>query len=216
MSEQRFELLRSTSIEEVSATAELLTDAGVPHKVSTNRVGAEITDIGLAGVPKDILLTVAADDYQRARDILETAYAKSRLPPGHFLLSATDEDLIEVLKSSSEWSPFDVAQARKLARERGIDEATIQEHREEFQAGPLHGRKASKSLLVYGYVSAFLGGLFGIMIGYSLAYTMEQTPEGEFHRYDEATRRIGKRIMVIGVIMLGVTRYLVAAYEGTR
>jgi hypothetical protein len=228
MQEQTFELLRTTSKDEVYSTVQLLTAAAVPHKVSTSRAGSEITEIGRADAPRDLFITVREADFLHAREVLETAYAKTKLPPGHFLLSATDEDLIEVLGSPSEWSAIDVAHVRKMVKERGIEELVIQARREVQHAGLAHGRKAPKTLIIYGYVSALLSGLnaigtlcvFGgvsaVLIGYSLLYSKERTPEGEFHRFDEKSRRSGKRILVIFVIVFCVTQVVLAAYLGAR
>lgn len=228
MQEPCFELLRSTSQEEVSSTAELLAAAGVPHKVSASRTGVEFTEIGRGATPREYFITVHEGDYQQAREALESVYAKTKLPPGHFLLSATDEDVLEVLGSPSEWSPFDVAHARIIARERGIKETEIQAVHEVRLAGPRHGRKAPRTLIIYGYVSALLGGLnpigvLGVLGGVSAFYaglalltSKERTPDGEFYRYDEASRLAGRRILVLLVIMFVMTQFVLAAYFATR
>jgi|GEM_PF-1358078 len=228
MQEQCFELLRSTSREEVASTAVLLSASGVPHKVSSSRAGAEITEIGRGDVPKDYFITVKESEFQQARNVLESVYAKTKLPQGHFLHSATDEDLIEVLSSPSEWSAFDVAHARRLAMERGMEETVIQAGREVQLACPAHGRKAPQTLIIYGYVSALLGGLntvgilgvFGgvsaLLVGLSLLNSRERTPEGEFYRYDEDSRRAGKRILVILGLMFCATYLLLSTYFGSR
>lgn len=228
MQEPGFELLRSTSQEEVASTAELLSAASVPHKVSSSRAGAEITEIGRGAAPREYFITVPEGSFQQAREVLESAYAGTKIPEGHFLHTATDEDLIEVLSSPSEWSAFDVAHARRLARERGIADTVIEAGREVQLAAPAHGRKAPWTLITYGYVSALLSGvnligplgLFGLvsalLVGLALVNYKERTPDGEFYRYDEASRRAGIRILVLMVIMFCMTQFVLAAYLGSR
>jgi hypothetical protein len=58
-------------------------------------------------------------------------------------------------------------------------------------------------------VSAFYAGL-------TLLTSKERTPDGEFYRYDEASRRAGRRILVLLVIMFVMTQFVLAAYFATR
>ena len=212
----RIELLRSKSQEEVYATSQILTEAGVPHKVTSNSAGFDITSIGRTDFPSDIILTVAHSDYNHARDVMENVYSETTLPEGHFLISASNEDILDILSSPAEWSAFDVAHAKRIGKERGIDTNDIKSKTKERVIRLHNGKSPSHWLLILGWVTACLGGVIGIGIGYSLAYMKDNSPEGEFYTYDEQSRKIGRRMMYFSLFMLVATRLLWILYSDAR
>lgn len=208
----RIELLRSKSADEISAVSHLLTEASVPHRVSDTKAGFDITEIGRGDDPSDILITVEHSDYENARQVMEQSYSESDLPEDHFLHSASDHELLEILSCSAEWSAFDVAHARKIACQRKLDTSTLAAKKEERIDILRQGKPAPRYLLYLGWGTAFLGGVISIGIGYSLAYLKETTPEGEFPAYDESSRKIGRKMMFFGLFMLVAVRLLWVLY----
>jgi hypothetical protein len=62
---------------------------------------------------------------------------------------------------------------------------------------------ASNLLIVAGFIFAFLGGLFGIIIGAYLKFGKFKGENGEqYFRYDEASRQKGMYMLIIAVIAL--------------
>ena len=118
--------------------AEILTTAGIPHQASGTQAGFDIASIGRADVPADILITVESQDYSKARHALEEALAESELPEGHFLCSASNDDILDMLASPGEWSSFDIAQAQKLARQRNLSLEHLHQKQSEHVAGISH------------------------------------------------------------------------------
>jgi hypothetical protein len=163
-----------------------------------------------------VIFSVSASDFPRAREVLEQSYLDDPLPGDHHLLTASEDDLIEILAHENEWSAFDVAHARRLARDRGLDLAKVEREREQSLRLKREGKQASRFLTMGGMLCCILAGcgffLFGIAglgIGWSLVSMRDKTPEGVFPTYDEPSRKSGWVMIwfAIGASVLGlVTR----------
>jgi hypothetical protein len=209
----RLEILRTSNAEEVELAGEVLTTAGIGHTVSSSRAGFDYSAIGRSDVPPDLILTVAREDYTTVSAALEQAFSASELPDDHFLRTASDDEVLAILASPGEWSPFDVAHARKLASQRNLDPAILTVRQAERREALERGKSAPHWLLILGWASAFLGGVIGIGIGYSLANMREKTPDGDFYTYDEVSRRIGRRLLFFSLFMLVAVRLLWVLYR---
>jgi hypothetical protein len=184
---------------------EILDDAGIPYQRSALPEMFELDKIG-AGDDSEAVVSVPRNLHGAARDAMEGVYLNTSLPENHYLVTSTDEELVEVVAKSSEWSPFDVAHARRLIRKRGIDIKRIEDKRAEHLRQLRLGKPASKKLIVFGWVFSVLGGLIGLGIAWSLCYMKEKTPDGEFPAYDERSRAIGKKMLRVAttVFVAGV------------
>lgn len=139
-----------------------------------------------------------------ARAEMEKEHLKINLPENHYLLGSTDEELVEIVAHSSEWSGFDVAHARRLISQRGIDLKKVMDKRAEHIDQLRRGKRASKRLIVFGWIFSFLGGLIGVGIAWSLVSMKEKTPDGEFFSFDEESRVVGGRMLKISVTVVAV------------
>jgi hypothetical protein len=201
------EVMRSGSLEEIRTASEVLDVNGIPYQVSNAGAVFDVTTIGSQPL-NDYLIKVTDSDLESARSALENHYTAKDLPRDHFLRTATDEDIVEILASPLDWDAFTVAHARRIAATRAINpdaikgkrEERIIEKREEIKVG----KAAPTWLLVLGWASALMGGLIGIGIGYSLSYMKEETPEGRFYTYNESSRRRGSQILFLSVVMVVV------------
>jgi len=196
------ELLRCTDETHAREVAAILDAAGVSYRLGTagghDIVGVTpTTDI-------EVLIRVSEENYAAARTALEEDSLRSPLPENHYLLSATDEELADVVGSASDWSPFDVAHARRLMAERGIDPTMIQEKKEARMRQLQSGKPASTFLLALGWISTITSGVIGLGIGWSLCYMKETTPEGEFYTYDEGSRKQGTYMMAVSALVAAV------------
>lgn len=211
MMREDFELVRTKSSDELAAVVETLTTAGVPHRVSSTRAGFDIAEVGRGDYPADMMVMVSRTNLQAARSALEGSFSETELPADHFLHTAPDEEILEILSAPADWDPFVVVHARRLAVERDIKPAEITvKSAEQIQALEA-GRPAAQWHLVLGWVSVALGGIIGMGIGYSLAYMKEVHAEGEFYTYDARTRELGRWMMWSGVAMLIVWRFILAS-----
>ncbi len=69
-------------------------------------------------------------------------------------------------------------------------------------------KSASKGLITAGYIFAILGGYIGLAIGYTLFLGKNKEENGKkIHVYDSNSRKHGKIIFIIGIIMavIGIT-----------
>lgn len=138
---------------------ENLEEATVCRECGVNEFVAAIP-LTSTDVPRKNVETAAESPVE-----LESVYLKTDLPENHYLTTSTNEELVEVVAHSSEWSPFDVAHARRLIGERGIDLKKVDQKRAEHLRQLRQGRPASKQLIFFGWVFSLLGGLVGLGIG---------------------------------------------------
>jgi hypothetical protein len=201
------ELQRGGDSERLERIARILDSAGIAYRISAL---PEIFDIGKIGAGEDAqtIISVSRKDYAAARDAMESEYLKMDLPENHYLLTSTDEELVEIITQSSEWSPFDVAHARRLIGQKGIDLSKVDDKRAEHLRELRRGRRASKKLIFFGWVFSLLGGLIGLGIGWSLAFMKEKTPDGEFFVYDDESRAIGRMMLKVAGAELAVAAAL--------
>ena len=209
----RVELLRSKSLEELEVVVHLLEEAGIACRVSSVKASNNYTQLGHLDEPDDGVVTVAQADFRAARDVLESAYAKEELPEGHFLRTGSDEDVLAVLAEPDDWSPFDVAHARRLAQERGLDlsqqKAVVEELRKNYEEGV----PAPRWLIILGWIMVVvscgtdLGLIFSVGIGYRIGFWKVDRALGGFYLYDEPSRRTGK-VLFYTAIVVGVAWHL--------
>jgi hypothetical protein len=150
---------------------------------------------------------ISADDFERANEFLKADESEdvSKIGSDYYLFAFTDDELLDVITKADEWSSFDVVLSRKILAERGkilSDEtiAAIEQKRIEELRKP---DAPQTSWIIIGYVVAFLGGIFGIFIGWHLMTYKKTLPDGErVYEYTHADRKNGKRIFYISTIVL--------------
>ncbi len=123
----------------------------------------------------------------------------------YYLFEFTDEELMEIVSKPDEWGHFDYQLAQKFLRESGKE--IKPEVAALLKAQRLNELAKSETVHKYwiylGYVSALLGGLIGIFIGWTLAYYKKTLPDGQrVFAYREDVRNHGARILLIASISL--------------
>jgi hypothetical protein len=151
--------------------------------------------------PAAALVEPANDQDAERRAEREREYLKTDLPADHFLLTSTDEELVEILARPSDWGGFHVAHARRLVFQRGIDLKRVEEKKAENVRRLQRGQRASKKLIVFGWIFSVMGGVIGLGIAWSLISMKEKTPHGEFFTYDEESRVIGRKMLNVAGVM---------------
>ena len=156
---------------------------------------------------KEYCVKIKKDDFEKANDILrEKAKTEiNEIQDDYYLLSFTDEELIDVIEKSDEWNKFDVELAQKLLKERG-NEITTEQISELKKQRIIELSKPEEGQNVYiiiGYVCALLGGLLGIFIGWHLTTYKKTLPNGNrIYAYSENDRKQGNRILILGTIFI--------------
>lgn len=201
--EELIELFRSQDSGALKHVVTVLDDAGIAYHLIADEGGFDLGSIG-SDDASETVINIEASRYEAARTVLETDALKTDLPKDYHLLHSSDEELIEVITHASEWSAFDTAHARKLLGERGVDVSKLEKQREERMTRLKQGQAASKPLILLGWVFSILGGIIGIVIGYSLTSTKIKGADGEFLKYDKASRDTGAKIFKVGMLVAAV------------
>jgi ATP-dependent Zn protease len=127
------------------------------------------------------------------------------------LFDFTDQELYDILAKPDEWSAFDYQLSQRILKERGkeIDKDflnSLRKTRIEDLAKP--EEKQTNNVWV-GYLFSLLGGLIGIAIGWNMMSSKKKLPNGEeIFSYQENDRKHGKRIMILGIVMLIILTFL--------
>lgn len=127
------------------------------------------------------------------------------IPDDYYLLTFSDEELIDIITKSDEWSTFDLSLAKKLLKEKG-KEVTKQEI-ENIKSKRLlelsKPEKSQKGTIIVGYIFAVLGGWISIFIGWHLLTYKKTLPNGnQVYVYNENDRKQGNKIFIIGILFL--------------
>ena len=182
-----------------------LTEAGIPHN-TTFDTGQVAFDPSFANnqLTSNFTVQLSLADFERGTQLLNklNEHALSQIAPDHYLLRFTDEELMDLVVKPDEWSALDVALASQLLRQRGRDISpdALQLLRQRRVAELAQPDQDHKALVRSGYLSAMLGGLIGVGIGYQLYTSRKQLPTGQrVYAYSPTDRVHGIRMMVLGV-----------------
>lgn len=168
------------------------------------------------GLEKEFRIRIKQQDFDKVEELLRSFSDVDidEVEPSYYLLQFTDEELMEVIAKSDTWSPFDYALALKLLKNRGKDLSaaqidTLRQQRIKELSQPDNDQKM---WIVIGYICAFLGGFFGILMGWHLRSHKKTLPDGSrIFAYSYKDRGHGKNILIIGItvttFLMGIRFY---------
>jgi len=152
-----------------------------------------------------IHLKLPAGEFVRADVALEEYYRQQldTLDPDYYLFAFSDEELVDIVQHPDEWGALDYALAKQLLAKHGKpvtgqQEESIREQRLEqlSQTEP-----TQPQWIFVSYLVAIVFGVVGFFMGYALAFSKKNLPNGEqVFLYPPPSRRHGRRIMTISVI----------------
>jgi len=156
-------------------------------------------------VEADISLKLRPEDFPRADQALADYYQQrvDSVDKDYYLFGFTDQELIEILRKPDEWGHFDYQLTQKILRDRGMEigPETTRLMKAERIAELAQPKASNTSWIFIGYISAIMGGVFGIVIGATLAYFKKTLPDGQrVYGYREEERRHGKIILGLSLI----------------
>jgi hypothetical protein len=199
-----FQLLHNRQIAEEMGS--VLEREGIDYAIVENKKYFD-PSFAFNKVDPEVNLKLPADDFIRARNVLESVYAKQleEVDPGYYLFKFKDDELLEIIRKPDEWGIFDHALAKRILSDRGItvpDDAAS----EVMSARLTELRKPESVEPVWiglGYFAALAGGFFGILMGWLFSNMKKTLPNGErVFVYKEADRRHGARIFKLGLVVL--------------
>lgn len=164
---------------------------------------------------------IKGSDFEQVNQLLAKDEAASidNVEKDYYLFDFTDDELMELITKADEWSVFDNLLARKILADRGKvitdnDISHIKEQRIEELKEP---DAPQTTWVIIGYITAFLGGILGLFIGWHLSSFKKTLPNGEkVYGYSENDRRQGKIILYIAIVMICLFTIVkvIVAYRG--
>lgn len=158
---------------------------------------------------KEFCIKLKKTDFDKVDKILteKSENEINQIDKDYYLLSFTDQELIDVISKSDEWNKFDVSLAKKLLKERGkeVTEEQITEIKKQRIIELSKPEESQNIYIIIGYVCALLGGLLGIFIGWHLLTYKKTLPNGNrIYAYSENDRKQGNRIVILSGIFIVV------------
>lgn len=155
------------------------------------------------GFGKEYCIKIKKSDFEKANKIVLDKAEKEieEIDSDYYLLSFSDDELIDVVSKSDEWNKFDVSLAIKLLKERGkeITPEKIEEIKKQRIQELSKPEENQKGYIILGYILAFLGGILGFFIGWHLLTYKKTLPNGNrVYAYSKNDRKEGNRILMIG------------------
>ena len=198
--------LRSVATqEEAEALVKVLADNDIISKITKDSGDLDYVFQGEAPTNK-FEVHINEDDHQKAETLL-TDLAKEDLnsvDKDYYLFAFSDDELIDVLIKKNEWNEFDVLLSQKILEERGVD-INLNEIEKERELRDLELQQpegGQTGWIIFGYITALIGGFIGILLGYSLWLSKKKLPNGtKVPAYNEDIRKHGKIIFYLGVFM---------------
>jgi len=164
-------------------------------------------DITFSGnkLQNEIRIKVKQSDFGIANQILEKQAEQliDKFPNDYYLYDFTDNELIEIIEKSDEWSKEDYMLSQKILKDRGneISKEEIEKIKQKRIEDLRTPEKGHIGWLIFGFTSAVLGGLLGIFIGWFHWGFKKTDPTGQqFYAYDQQTRKTGQIIFWIGLV----------------
>ena len=195
----------TVTLEQAEELRDRLIENGIASRVAKNEGDLDYVLQGEAPTNKFEVL-INEEDLESSRKVLSDLAADEldQVSQDHYLFSFTNEELMKVLVEKNEWNEVDVLLSEKILKDRGItidtDELNQQRKlRKEELSKPKGGQVF---WVVIGYVSAFLGGFLGLVIGYFIWKAKNKLPDGQkVPAYNESLRKHGLTIFLISLIV---------------
>jgi hypothetical protein len=154
-------------------------------------------------------ISIDPEDFEKARLLINgiNEEALENVPEDYYLLSFTNDELIDVLINVDEWNEFDVILSARILKDRKIEinEEEIAEKRKLKQVDIEKPAKPQTTWMVLGYICALLGGFLGLIIGYFFWQAKNTLPDGKkVYAYCDADRKQAKIILFISAIIFPI------------
>ena len=189
--------------EQAEAFAKILQDNDVNVVLKEVKPNVDITFSNNQSM--NYWIRVPEDQVVQAESILSDDNNSISMLQEHYFFEFTNEELIEVLESYYDWNKTDYQYARLILKERGLvySDEDIELFKEKSIEEQRQPEKGKTSWIIAGFITAFMRGLLGVILGWSYWTDFKKLPNGEkVHRFDRSTRQKGKTMMIIGLIVM--------------
>jgi hypothetical protein len=198
----------------------LLNQHGIKFQVEGDSA-FDPTFSGSNDLNKEIRVKIPKHDFEKVDQLLLdiSKLHIDTVEKDYYLYEFNDEELIEIITKHDEWSQFDFLLAQKILKDRGkeVNPETVKVIKKQ-RISELGKPEESQKVWIYlGYISAVLGGLIGIFIGYHLSTSKKILPNGDrVYTHNIPDRKHGKRIFILGIfffIIWGTIRIITYKFE---
>lgn len=213
MAQEEFEYYREFhSLEHAHAFTQTLRESDILFKLETpSDLLIDKAIVGQPLLPKAIL-KILPQDFPRVNELIERMVESNHIPEEHYLLEFSDLELFNILEHADEWSTEDVALARKILKERGLEVSSEQIYlmKEERFRKLRQGERGHWPWMLFYLVCILAGLVFfsplfllaGLGMGYYYWQDKNTDPGGrKYHTFDALTRRRGKYIFTGGLVV---------------
>lgn len=185
---------------------QLLETEKVDYTLENNSLSLDATITG-NDFGTEFCVKIKKDDFEKIDEILLKKSEEDihEIPDNYYLLSFSEEELVDVIAKSDEWSTFDVALAKKMLKEKGkeVTKEEIDSIKNKRLIELAKPEKSQKTYIIAGYILAILGGWLSIFIGWHLLTYKKTLPNGhKVYAYSENDRKEGNRIFILGIIFM--------------
>jgi len=195
--------------ESAEALTNLLQTHGIAFELVQDRENLDVL-YGTNPSEKFYYVKIKSDDFPKANalllDIGNTEL--DNVDKTHYLFEFTNDELFDILSKPDEWNALDYQLAKKILNDRGreVNDEIIESLKEQRIAELAKPDESNRVWIFFGYLSALLGGLFGIIAGWHLFTYKKTLPDGQrVYEYSEKDRRHGRRIFYLGIIILYIS-----------
>ena len=184
--------------------AKVLEAAGIEYKITKSRQYFD-PSFAFNKTEPDINLKLKPEDFTRANQVLKNFYETqvAQADDNYYLFHFSDGELIDLVQKQDEWGSFDVELAKKILHDRGIEiSEEVEDEVEKLRLKELGKPEKASSFMIWGgYVTAILGGFFGMLFGW-LLHNTKTLPDGQrVPFYTREDRKHGQRMILIGLIV---------------
>ena len=153
---------------------------------------------------KEFTIKLRKGDFNKAENIIIGISKKQieGIDSDYHLFQFTDEELMEVIFKSDEWSPLDLVLAQKILKERGkeIDIIQTSKLKQERLVELSKPDKSETLWIVLGYIFSLFGGILAIIIEWLLLSQKKTLPNGvRVYANSPSDRKHGNRIFLLGI-----------------
>lgn len=187
--------------------ADILNEQGIRYVLEENASIFNPTFATQTEASREYSLKIYGEDFTKANKIIADYESKftDNVESDYYLFDFTDDELMEIVAKPDEWSPFDLALAKKLLNERGITiDRAAEEKFAQVRLNELKTPEKSETLwIVIGYFFALGGGVLGFFIGWQLWTGKKILPNGEqVYTHSYSDRKNGKQIFYLSILGL--------------
>ncbi len=199
------------SIEECQPTKDFLTEHNIPFKIEDTSLQFDVS-FSNSDLLKNLVIKVQSKDLEAINRLLSPdVNAIHQLDKDDYLLSFTDEELIDVLKKKDEWSHDDFIIAKTILKERGhsITDEQIQTWYTDRIEELSIPEKGNPNWIFAGYALSVASMFIGLGIGWNYQFLKKKLPDGtKVYHYNETTRFHGKMMIFIAVAIVLVFAFI--------